>query len=53
MPHARFALDIETIPTVSDPDFDNPEHWTVFAARFPKKRKRHGCESTIRMIFRL
>jgi hypothetical protein len=27
----RIALDIETIPTVADPAFDNPDHWVPFA----------------------
>ena len=27
----RFALDIETIPVVDDPDFDDPSHWIPFA----------------------
>lgn len=27
----RVALDIETISTVSDPDFSEPSHWTPFA----------------------
>jgi len=26
----RIAIDIETIPNVSDPDFDCPEHWIPF-----------------------
>lgn len=26
----RVALDIETIPTVSDPDFSDPSHWIPF-----------------------
>lgn len=26
----RIALDLETIPTVKDPDFDTPDHWTPF-----------------------
>lgn len=25
------AIDIETMPTVDDPDFDDPSHWRVFA----------------------
>lgn len=32
MPHDhRVALDIETIPLVDNPDFQDPAHWTVFA----------------------
>ena len=31
MPHARFALDIETIARVDDPAFDRPSHWETFA----------------------
>ena len=27
----RFALDIETISTTEDPDFNTPEHWIPFA----------------------
>jgi hypothetical protein len=27
----RITIDIETIPLVNGPDFQNPEHWTVFA----------------------
>lgn len=27
----HIALDIETIPLETDPDFDDPSHWTVFA----------------------
>lgn len=27
----RIALDIETIPTVAEPAFDNPDHWVPFA----------------------
>lgn len=34
----RIALDIETIPTVQDPDFNDPSHWVPFAAALGYQR---------------
>ena len=33
----HIALDIETIPLKTDPDFDDPSHWTVFAVALGHK----------------
>jgi len=33
----HIALDIETIPLETDPDFDDPSHWTVFAVALGHK----------------
>lgn len=51
MPHNhRVALDIETIPLVNEPDFQNPEHWTVFAVALGHSPP-HGNHS-VTVLFR-
>ena len=51
MPHNhRIAIDIETIPLVNDPDFQNPEHWTVFAVALGHAPP-HG-DTNVTVLFR-
>jgi hypothetical protein len=46
----RIAIDIETIPLVNDPDFQNPEHWTVFAVALGHAPP-HG-DTNVTVLFR-
>lgn len=45
-----FALDIETIPLVDDPTFDDPAHWTVFAVALGHSPEQG--ERSVTVLFR-
>jgi DNA polymerase elongation subunit (family B) len=47
----RIALDIETIPLVDNPSFDNPEHWTIFAIATGVESSQ-STESYVEVFFR-
>lgn len=47
----RIALDIETIPLVDSPSFDNPDHWTIFAIATGFESAR-STESDVEVFFR-
>lgn len=47
----RFALDLETVATVDDPDFDNPQHWLPFASALGYQES-HDSEPEVEVIFR-
>jgi len=47
----RIALDIETIPTVSDPAFDNTDHWVPFATALGYS-PAGGGDVDVEVIFR-
>lgn len=46
----HIALDIETIPLETDPDFDDPSHWTVFAIALGHKAP--GSDIVVDVLFR-
>lgn len=47
----QISLDIETIPTVDEPDFDEPAHWMPFAVALGH-RSDPGADATVDVIFR-
>lgn len=44
------ALDIETIPLEKDPNFDNPEHWAIFAVALGHYSER--TSTVVDVLFR-
>ncbi|AXR80718.1 ribonuclease H-like domain-containing protein [Natrarchaeobaculum sulfurireducens] len=47
----RFALDLETIPQVDDPDFQTPEHWIPFCVTLGFQPEP-GAEPEVDVLFR-
>ena len=43
----RVALDIETVSTVSDPDFSNPAHWIPFAVAVGHSSPSSACSINV------
>lgn len=47
MTRPLLALDIETMPTVEDPDFDDPSHWRVLGIALGARAENTDPQSTV------